>query len=303
MRCILFFSMLTLWGMACKPVSSNADAPERITLWSKALQPLTDSIQQKTENSPEGYVLMSQITEPAMIHFSPAKDKANGKAALIVPGGGYWVVAAKHEGEDVARWLTEQGFHAFVLHYRLPDPKLWPDPTRVPLTDAKQAMQLIRKNSRNWGVQADQIGVVGFSAGGHLAGMLCTPDSDEAALLATPNWAILVYPFITLYADRHRNSAERLLLDKANDSLTIARFSVEQRVNVHTPPALLVHAYDDTGVSVLHSRQYFRALAERGIACDTFFTQHGGHGKGLGDGTDLDFNQWPNVAKQWLARR
>ena len=200
-RFAIFFAFLLFLNMA--------HAQTTLLLWPDGQIPndlKNSAIQEKSETGKDGILRISDVTIPSMTAYFPAKS--NGAAVLICPGGGYWIEAAGHEGTDVAKWLNSFGVTAFVLKYRLPDDRLWSNKHEVPLQDAQQAMKLIRKNAAQYGLDPNRVGIMGFSAGGHLAATLSTRwGSDEAK----PNFSILAYPVITSNDQAHRGSFDRLL--------------------------------------------------------------------------------------------
>ena len=249
----------------------------------------------------DSVLIVTDITEPTLSIYLPDKETATGAAVLIIPGGGYWIVATGHEGEDVARWFNTLGIAAGVLKYRLPDERLWSDPSAVPLQDAEKGMSLLRQNAADWNIDPHKIGVLGFSAGGHLAATLCTRwPSEPDSTLIKPDWAVLVYPVISFEEQGHRGSCENLLGKDAGPEL-IRLNSPERHVTALTPPTFLVHSADDDGVSPQNSILYFSALREAKVPAELHLFESGGHGYGLASKMKGTVAQWPVMCGEWLG--
>ena len=225
--------------------------------------------------------------------------RANGVAVVICPGGGYGALGLEFEGRRVARWLNRNGIIGLVLEYRFPTG----NPDR-PLADAQAAIRLVRNRAAEWGVQTNQIGILGFSAGGHLAAMAATlPDMAAgtvpgAAICSSsrPDFAILVYPVISMdeLADA---GSRRGLLGPHPSPDQMAIYSMDRRVTDSTPPTFLVHARDDAVVSAENSRRFHAALQAHGIPSAYVELESGGHG--LGYGGPL-WDDWQARALAWL---
>lgn len=220
------------------------------------------------ETTTDGRV--ANITQPEMYLYLPEKEIATGTAVLITPGGGYGIVAIEHEGHAFARFLSSRGIAAAVLKYRLPNCV-----HDVPLADAKQAMKILHKYAGKWGISKDRIGVMGFSAGGHLAATLSTKGSGSSR----PDFSILFYPVVSFTEDfTHTGSRWGLLGD--NPSLW-RTYSAECNINSKTPPALLFHSSDDSGVSIKNSEIYAENLRKSGVEAQLITYPTGGHGWGF----------------------
>ncbi|MHC6593688.1 alpha/beta hydrolase [Arthrobacter sp. C152] len=230
----------------------------------------------------------------------PARGAAPGPrpAILVLPGGGY-ARQAGHEAEPVARWLASLGIHAFVLRYRVA-----PDRHPAPLEDAKDAMLYIRSGRHGFDLDPARVGVLGFSAGGHLAATLCTGaatgsrDLDVAA--AVPDLSVLCYPVVSLTRDVHQGSIDNLL-GGAPASAMLAGLSAERQVTHRTPPAFVWHTADDAAVPVSHSLAYVQALWNAGVAAELHVFPQGRHGLGLATG-EPGPGQWTALCAAWLER-
>ena len=220
-------------------------------------------------------------------------------AILVLPGGGY-AKQADHEAEPVAEWLASLGIHAFVLRYRVA-----PDHHPAPLEDAKRAMLWIRSGGHGLNVDASRVGVLGFSAGGHLAATLAVqvpsgdPELDTNA--AAPDLSILCYPVISFVDSVHQGSVDNLAGPGAPAEV-LRELSAELHVTPATPPAFLWHTADDHSVPVAHSLAYAGALSRAGVPVELHVFPHGIHGIGLAPGTP-GADQWPSLCASWLGRR
>ncbi|WP_420147177.1 alpha/beta hydrolase [Spirosoma sp.] len=259
-------------------------------------------ITEKSETDANGILRISNVTVPTITVYLPAKEKANGAAVMICPGGGYGILAASHEGSDVAKWFNEMGVAAFVLKYRLPNPDIMSNQHEVPLIDAMQAMKLVRQNAAKYNISPDKIGVMGFSAGGHLASTLAThynrgPQANE---MAKPNFAILLYPVVTFGDKAHAGSRDKLLGKLNTSSEMISYYSNELQVTNQTPPTFLVHSEDDKAVPVENSINYYLACLKNGVPAEMHLYPTGGHGYGMRTAKFGSLNTWPEACKAWL---
>ena len=237
---------------------------------------------------------------PAALTAVPARRSTGGNrpAVLVLPGGGY-ARQADHEAEPVAEWLASLGIHAFVLRYRVA-----PDRHPAPLTDAKEAMLHIRSGGHGLAVDPGRVGVLGFSAGGHLAATLSTAVSTGVADLdvaaAIPDLAVLCYPVVSYTQNVHQGCVDNLLGGSPSPEL-LAGLSAERRVSAETPPAFLWHTADDEAVPVSHSLAYAQALVNAGVPAELHVFPHGRHGIGLGTGVP-GADHWPALCAAWLER-
>lgn len=235
--------------------------------------------------------------------FLPPPEQASGAAMIICPGGGY-VVLAPHEGEPVARWLAGHGIAAFVLHYRLAPQHRHP----AMLQDAARAVRTVRAHAAQWQIDPTRVGVLGFSAGGHLASLLMTHNDSgdpRAAdpleqISARPDLAVLVYPVITLQAPHGHAGCCNSLLGIDPDPAAVAALSSHLQVTADTPPAFLVHTADD-GVSCMHSLLLAQALSAAGVPFALHLYERGGHGYGLAENEPL-LGIWPSLCIAWLRQ-
>ncbi len=227
--------------------------------------------------------LIRRVTKPTLEIYLPEKEMSGGAAVVICPGGGYSVIVYQGEGILTAKEFAKNGVAAFVLKYRLPDDSTMPDKKIGPLQDAQQAIKVVRENADRWGVDPNKIGIMGFSAGGHLASTEAT--HFEKPLIENgnhtnlrPDFQILVYPVISMQDNlTHPDSRNNLLGENPRKEI-IDQFSNELQVDDNTPPAYITHAGDDNLVDVDNSIIYFEKLRHRHIAAELHIYQNGGHG-------------------------
>jgi acetyl esterase/lipase len=251
-----------------------------------------------------GIQIISNITIPTLTAYTAPKEKATGKAVLICPGGGYWIVAAGHEGADVAKEFNKMGVTAFVLKYRIPNSEAQIDKSIAPLEDVQHALRTIRKDAIKYGINPNKLGIMGFSAGGHLAATASTHFLKPVGELADdtnvrPDFSILVYPVISFKDFGHKGSADQLIGKNPTDAM-VGLYSNETQVTKDTPPAILIHAGDDDAVPVKNSLVYYEACQKNGVAAELHVYPKGGHGFGMNNKTTND--KWMDRVKNWLEK-
>ncbi len=249
-----------------------------------------------------GILRISEVSIPSITVYPAPKETANGTAVIVFPGGGYRILAASHEGSDVAKELNKIGVTAFVLKYRIPDSTKQVDRTIAPLQDAQQALRFVRSKAESFGVNPNRVGILGFSAGGHLAATTATHFAQPVGELVDksnvrPDFAVLLYPVITMKPFGHRGSQEQLIGKNPSESL-VALYSNELQVTPQTPPCFLVHAQDDGGVPVQNSLRFYDALVEKKVPAELHIYPKGGHGFGLNNKTTPD--KWFERLKSWM---
>jgi acetyl esterase/lipase len=252
--------------------------------------------------SDDGILSISKVSRPELTVFLPPKEKAGGTAVIVCPGGGYVNISAGHEGSDVARRLNEEGITAFVLKYRIPDDQTMINKEIGPLQDAQRAIQIVRSRAAEWGINPHRIGILGFSAGAHLAASAGTHFnqsyiSNPQHVSLRPDFMILVYPVIS-FSDSigHKGSRDQLL-GKNPSPEKIKEYSNELQVTEHTPPAFLVHAKDDDVVPYANSVVFAEALKKHHVPVKVFFYEKGAHGFGLINKTSSV--RWMDVCLEW----
>ncbi len=246
------------------------------------------------------------ISIPELTAYLPTKEKANGMAVIICPGGGYSGVAIDHEGHDMAKKMSENGIAGFVLKYRMPQSAIVDNKEFVPLQDAQRALQIVRENAREWGIDPRKVGIAGSSAGGHLASTAGTHYhktliGNPKNTSLRPDFMILNYPVIS-FADSltHYGSRSNLLGDMPISEEKKREYSNELHVTPDTPPAFVTHAVDDEVVKVQNAILFIAALQKNKVPVETFFYAKGGHGYGMDNPTtDVD---WIDNCINWLLK-
>jgi acetyl esterase/lipase len=284
-------------------VTVLAQTAETIKIWpDKPLYSLTATDHERVESSNDGAsIYYYDITFPSFEYFKP--EKANGAAIIVCPGGGYTRLAYANEGKGVGKWFAEHGIAAFVLRYRLPNDSLQEHKELVPLADAQQAIYFLRKNSSKYGIDANRIGIIGFSAGGHFASTLSThfeksiiPNEEKINL--RPDYSILLYPVISMKENiAHAGSKKNLLGDNPSDSL-VNEFSNETKITANTSPTFILHAADDKSVNCENSILYMEALKKNNVSVSFHLFPSGGHGFAMKK-KNID-DQWQFLLEQWL---
>lgn len=265
-------------------------------------KPVAD--QEKTDPGKAPYrTSVTLVSHPTLTIFLPPKEKATRTAVIVCPGGGYSHLAMGHEGVEVAERLNEMGIVAFVLKYRLPSDETMIHKEIGPIQDAQRAIQLVRQRAGEWGIAPDHIGIMGFSAGGHLASTAGTHFDrtyiDNKDLLSLrPDFMILLYPVIS-FSDSigHRGSRD-CLIGKNPDPAAILEYSNELKVTERTPPAFIVQAEDDRTVPAANSLYFYEALLHKKVPAEMHIYPAGGHGFGLHNATTKD--QWLDRLKNWM---
>lgn len=297
MRTIVFFCAILL-----ATSSITADEPAAIPLWEKGAPGALGS-------SP-GEDAFHAGDIPTITVFPAPADKSTGAAVVICPGGGYGFLATEHEGTEVANWLNSIGVTGVVLKYRL-GPK-YKHPAM--LNDAQRAIRTVRAKASEWKLDPKKIGILGFSAGGHLASTAAThfdagkSDAEDPIdrQSCRPDFAVLVYPVIALSTPfGHSGSLKNLLGENPSKEL-IDTLSNEKQVTKETPPTFLAHTWADTGVPPENSLLFAAALRQAGVPCELHLFEKGVHGLGLGTGwkgriePDPSFQAWPKLCESWM---
>ncbi len=275
-----------------------ADNPKVIPLWG-------DKIPGPTSKDPKNVpTLTIQLAD---------KDKANGTAVVVCPGGGYSGRATDHEGKQIAEWLNARGVHAFILKYRTVNESQIAAPIHpAPMLDVQRAVRTVRAGATDYGIDPKRIGVWGFSAGGHLASTAAThfddgkPDSDDPIekVSCRPDFAILAYPVITMGEKTHGGSRNNLL-SKTPDPKLVEFYSNEKQVTAKTPPIFLFHTVEDKAVPIENSRLFKAACEKAGVPVELVEYEKGQHGVGLGNGKNAppELKEWPVKLEKWMQAR
>lgn len=288
-------------------ISFSVNAQDQtIKLWDVEI-PNSQLSEKKEIQEKAGILWITQVQQPEMEVYLPVPKAATGQAVLICPGGGYEGLAYDWEGRQIAKWLSTKGIAGIVLKYRLPNSASVKTSYEAPLQDAKRAMRLIRSKAEEWKLDKSKIGVMGFSAGGHLASTLGThlqnannlPDDGVNSLNARPDFMVLVYPVITMDKSlTHMGSRNSLLGNEPTEEL-VRQFSNELQVSKDTPPTFILATTDDEIVPIENSIRFYEALAENNIPAEMHIYPKGGHGYAFG----LDryyLEKWNVLLNDWL---
>jgi len=244
--------------------------------------------------------------KPSLTIYLPPKEKATGAAVVICPGGGYGFLAMDHEGHQVAQWLNSLGGAGFILKYRHRNSGAgYGHP--APLNDAQRAVSMVRSRAKEWNVNPDRIGILGFSAGGHLASTAGThfhkgkPDAKDSVdrVSCRPDFMVLIYPVISLVEWCTHSGSRRNLLGDNPDEKLVENLSNERQVTPETPPTFLVHTYEDTGVPAENSIYFYLALRKAKVPAEMHLYQKGQHGFGLGQNHGA-VSSWPLRCADWM---
>lgn len=276
--------------------------PQIVPLYQNVVPNSTGAADKENSVTRDNVIRIAKVSRPTLTIYRPAKP--NGQSVIICPGVGYTILAFDKEGTRVAEEFNRWGITAFVLKYRLPDDTTQVDRSMAPLQDAQQAVRLVRMNAREWGVDKNKIGIMGFSAGGHLASSAATHFSFKADPLnndttsVRPDFAILIYPVISFDSTiTHKGSRNNLVgANAAADKINF--FSSELQVTNATPPSFLVHAGDDGAVPVDNSLRYYQACIKNKVPVELHLYPAGGHGFGMNNKTTTD--NWLERLKNWL---
>jgi acetyl esterase/lipase len=296
MRLVSFFLVLTLIALAGR-VQSADEKPPVLALWPDKPPGETESVGEErdmtkpTEGKVAGQrvIRLGNVSKPTITVYRPSKEKETGTAVVVCPGGGYHILAMDLEGTEVCRWLNDLGVTAVLLKYRVPGRKGKPRHL-APLQDAQRAMSLVRSKATEWGIDPKRIGMLGFSAGGHLTATASThyasrayePIDDADKVSCRPDFAVLVYP--------------AYLVNRQKDALV-----EDLHVNKDTPPMFLAHAGDDP-VPAKNSAVMYLALKRAGVPAELHLYASGGHGFGLRK-TDKPCTAWPERCGEWMKAR
>lgn len=261
-------------------------------LWPKAIPDQMETSEKEViEHTDDGMVWITNVQKPTLEVYLPAQRNANGKAVVIFPGGGYYGLAYDWEGTDIAKALNAKGVAGIVVKYRLPRSKsITKNKSVVPLQDAQRAIRLVKSNARAWGLDAKAVGIMGFSAGGHLASTLGTHYKEEVYekrdaaddLSARPDFMVLIYPVITMEIPTTHMGSRVALVGEDPTQEAVDYLSNEKQVDTMTPPTFLLHAMDDGAVPVENTLMFFESLREHNVPASMHIYPKGGHGFSLG---------------------
>lgn len=282
--------------------------PLKLPLWGDVIPNYRETDEEDIRVQ-EGVLKIRNVKKPGVEVFIPSERIQNGQAVIICPGGGYAIMNWDWEGTDIAGWLNSQGITAIVLKYRLPRSKSNIVSYKSPILDAQRAVRLARHHATEWGIDSSRIGIMGFSAGGHLATTLAVHYDEKYAepsdsidwLSARPDFSILVYPVVTFKDDFTDEGSRRRLLNNNLDEELIEHFSNELHVTTETPPAFIMHSTDDTGVPVQNSLKYYEALVNNKVEAEMHLYPIGWHGYALARDNEY-LATWTERLEAWLKR-
>ncbi|WP_167607564.1 alpha/beta hydrolase [Maribellus sediminis] len=251
-----------------------------------------------------GWVDKHSIVSPDLYFYPASEEKATGTAVVICPGGGYSGLAIRHEGLQMAQWFNSLGITAFVLTYRQPDDVIMENKSIGPLQDGQRAIRFVRRHAKEWGINPDKIGIMGFSAGGHVASTISTHYNEkvyepEDSISARPDFSLLIYPVISMDSTITHWGSRLNLLGNNSTPEQVKHFSNEYQVNEQTPPAFLVHSFDDDVVPVQNSIDYALALKKHDVPCELHIYESGGHGYGMSHPANTE-GTWTEACRKWL---
>jgi acetyl esterase/lipase len=274
-----------------------------LTARSAAAEPQTELL---WPNGAPGAVGDEDADRPSITIYLPPRDTATGVGVVVCPGGGYGFLAMDHEGKQVADWLNAEGIAAFVLKYRIAPRYHHP----APIQDAQRAVRTVRARASEWGVDRERIGILGFSAGGHLAATAGThfdrgkADASDAVERAScrPDFMVLIYPVISFTTPYTHVGSRTNLLGKDPDPQLVESLSNEKQVTAETPATFLVHTWADTGVPAENSVLFYLAMRKAQVPAELHLFEPGKHGFGLAQ-QDPVLSRWPTLCIAWLRAR
>jgi acetyl esterase/lipase len=284
--------------IVCLVLSSSTQiiAQQKIPLYDSNLD--CDINKKNRIDESDGSTYIYEVEYPEIWYYPAANKDANKPAVMVIPGGAYRFLSITNEGISIAKWLNELGVDAFMLKHRLPNNYDGPCKQSVASNDAFRAIELIRDNSEKWNIDPNNIGVIGFSAGGHLASTISTKGKLG---LNKPDYTILVYPVINMNIERQTWTFNSLFGDNPDESI-IQNYSNDLNVNQETPPTILIHSNNDVGTPPENSISYYSALRKNNVPASIHVWEDGGHGYGLAKGRGT-IESWTKIVKEWLTLR
>ena len=298
--------MMKKYLVALFLLAGQAFAQERMDLWPAGQMPNSKGLEVKDSIANER---IYQVGKPRIQAFFTSQQENKGAAVLIIPGGGYARLAYDISGYQLAKWFNTMGIHAFVLDHRLPHSPDLKVRHLGPIQDAQRAIRLIRSHAAQWGIDPHKIGVMGSSAGGHLAATVSTYPEDVSAiegdmlsqLSYLPDFQILVSPVIDMGEYAHRGSRDMLLGEQPSQAL-VDTFSVQKQVTEQTPPAFIMNAFNDRTVPPINSILYMEALLKKKVPSTLHIFPQGGHALALRNNPG-SANEWVKICEEWLIEQ
>lgn len=257
-----------------------------------------------TSTAANDIMRIRNVTNPTLTAFIP-ENKTSDASVIICPGGGYYILALDHEGYATAEWFAERGVTAFVLKNRLPQEELFNNSTIRPLQDAQQALRMVKASAASYGIDKEKIGIMGFSAGGHLAATASTHFENQVGELTDesisvrPAFSVLIYPVISFNDSYGHTGSRDNLIGKSPSKSDIEAYSNELHVTDKTPPTFLVHAFDDF-VNIENSLTYVRALKKANVPAELHLYDRGGHGFAFTNKKRGPVESWPDRLFDWM---
>ena len=289
-------------------ISVKALGQEKLFLWPEGFVPNQEVSQEKEKITKADIIIIENVQNPSIEIYLPSKSIRTGKAVVICPGGAYGFLAYDWEGTDFAKALNAKGIAAFVLKYRLPTSASIIDPKWAPLQDVQRAIRLVRSHAKRWDIDPTKVGIMGFSAGGHLASTLGTHYNRETldrlkdtidSLSARPDFMALIYPVITFDKKHYHGGSKNNLIGKYASTDLVNEFSNNLNVNSNTPPSFLVHSADDKAVPIANSLLFYSALIKNGVSAEMHLYPRGEHGFALARGKG-SLEDWPQLLFNWI---
>lgn len=273
---------------------------------SRAAGPLTGPTVLLWPEGAPGALGNTDADQPSLTIYLPDAEQANGTGVVVCPGGGYGHLAVGHEGHEIGEWFKARGVTAFILQYRIAPRYHHP----APLSDAQRAIRLVRARAAEWQLDRKKIGIMGFSAGGHLASTAGThfdagqPDAKDPIdrVSCRPDFLILCYPVVSFTTEFTHKGSRDNLLGKDADPKLIEQFSNEKQVNAETPPTFLFHTNEDAGVLPENSVLFYLALRKAKVPAELHIYERGPHGVGLAT-QDAILGSWPGRLADWMKGR
>ena len=276
--------------------SFTAISQEKIPIYNKDVpcyQNNEDKIAYEGEN-----IIYVEIKDPEVWYYPSESKIENNPAVIVVPGGGYAQLSIESEGTQIAEWLNQIGIDAFVLKHRLPANYTGSCKQKVAIEDGQAAINFIRNNSIKFKINPNKLGVMGFSAGGHLASSLSNLKTNDSR----PNFSVLLYPVITMNPKKTNSWTFSSLFGESATEEMILKFSNELNVDKNTPPTIIIHSDNDVDVIPENSISYYMALRKNNIPTALHIWEDGGHGYGLGKGRG-SIESWPKIVEEWMKVR
>ncbi len=277
-------------------ISDIIFAQQIIPLYNSALDCDFDKKDRIVEEGGSTYIY--ETKSPEIWYYTSENKESNKPAVLVIPGGGYTYLSITNEGISIAKWLNSLGIDAFMLKHRLPNNYSGTCKQIVATQDALRAIELIRNNSSKWEIDSNNIGVIGFSAGGHLASAISTKGKLN---INKPNFAILVYPVITMNLNSKTWTFNSLFGENPDPDI-IKKYSNDLFVDEETPPTILIHSNNDVGTPPDNSLSYYSALRKNNIPAALHIWEDGGHGYGLAKGRG-SIESWSKIVEEWMSMK